>query len=188
MEFGRERQAGVTLMELLVALAVAATLLALAVPSFIATINRSRLAGGANELVVSLQTARMEALRRNASVVLCNSADQLTCASGGGRWSGWIVLVPDANRDGVASDPLVLRATRLGATVSMSSSLPDGRVTYRPDGFARAESRGRGGFLNASFDLCIETRQPAENVHRVSLFSGGRLTTQPIDANGVCAP
>lgn len=186
MTSGRNRQAGLTLLELLVTMTVAAVLVGLAVPGFIDTINRSRLAGTANELVASLQTARIEALRRNATVIVCNSADQLSCA-GGGRWNGWIVMVADANRDGNADDPQVLQATKLKPPLQIGSSAADGRVTYRSDGFARA-SGTRGSFLSATFDVCIATTRPAENVHRISLTSGGRLSTDPIDAKGACAP
>ncbi|MBN7138474.1 hypothetical protein A7A76_00695 [Lysobacter enzymogenes] len=186
MRSRRGTQSGFTLLELMVTVAVAAVVVGLAVPSFIATINRSRLAGAANELVASLQMARMEAMRRNVSVTVCRSADQSSCA-GSGSWTGWIVVVPDADRDGNANDPSVLQAVQLKSAVRLSSSVADGRVSYRPDGFARTGSGARGAFLNATFDLCIPTTQPAQNVHRVSLTSGGRLATDPIDAKGVCA-
>jgi type IV fimbrial biogenesis protein FimT len=187
MKFSRRAQLGFTLLELMVTITVATVLLGLAVPSLMSTINRSRLAGAANELVASLQTARMEAIRRNARVTLCRSNDQSTCAGGSGRWNGWVVVVLDSNRDGTANDPTMLQSIQLKSTVHLNSTLADGRLSYRSDGFARDADGSDTAFLSTEFDLCIPTTMPAQNIHRIRLSSGGRLVTQPIDANGVCA-
>ncbi|MGO1069173.1 type IV pilus modification protein PilV [Lysobacter sp. CA199] len=132
MKFLRRAQSGFTLLELLVTVTVAAIILALAVPNLIATINRSRLTGAATELVASLQTARMEAIRRNARITVCRSDNQTVCATGSGRWNGWIVVMPDANRDGVANDPAVLHAVQLKSSVQMSSALTWGASVLSP--------------------------------------------------------
>lgn len=57
--------AGVTLIELLVAMAVLALLLAVAVPAFASFRERTALVGAADQLVSAWTTARFEALRRN---------------------------------------------------------------------------------------------------------------------------
>jgi type IV fimbrial biogenesis protein FimT len=64
------RQRGFTLIELMVALAVAAVLLTVAVPSFFESTARSRLEGVVNELAIDLQYARSEAVRERAPVVV----------------------------------------------------------------------------------------------------------------------
>ena len=75
------RVVGFSLIELMVTLAVAAILMAIATPSFIALINGNRLTSTANELVSSLQLARSEALRRNTQVRVCRSESGNTCAA-----------------------------------------------------------------------------------------------------------
>ena len=110
----RSRQAGVTLLELLVALMVAAVLVALALPSFQSTINSSRVSGPANEIVSTLQLARIEAFRRGERTVVCRSenADTSTpsCTTGAGNWGGWLAFV-DVDADGsVGGTDIVLRA------------------------------------------------------------------------------
>jgi type IV fimbrial biogenesis protein FimT len=89
---GRSRAAGFTIIELMVALVVLAVLLALAVPNFNDASLSARLNGFANSLVASAQVARSEAIKRNATITLCTSADGDTCAASGGWEQGWIVV------------------------------------------------------------------------------------------------
>lgn len=81
---------GVTLVELMVVIAVMAILVVIAIPSFSNASLSSKLNSIANEFVASAQLARSEAIKRNATVRLCASADGSTC---GGTWSdGWVVV------------------------------------------------------------------------------------------------
>lgn len=91
------RQRGFTLAEVLTTLGVMGVSLSLVVPTF-SSLTRSNLrASAVNELVTTLHVARSEALTRNAPVVICPSADGLTCARV--AWeSGWIRFV-DSNGD-----------------------------------------------------------------------------------------
>ena len=69
------RQRGFTLIELMVALAVAVVLLSTAVPSFFESTARARLQGVVNELAIDLQYARSQAVRERAAVALTVAAD-----------------------------------------------------------------------------------------------------------------
>ena len=69
------RQRGLTLIELMVALAVAIVLMGVAVPSVFESTARARLAGAVNELVIDLQYARSQAVRERAAVALTVAAD-----------------------------------------------------------------------------------------------------------------
>lgn len=80
---------GFTMVELLMALAISAILLMVAVPSFQGAVLSSQLRTAANNLLVASVAARSEAIKRNAVVELCPSANGSTC---GGAWEGgWIV-------------------------------------------------------------------------------------------------
>lgn len=86
---------GFTLIELMVAIMVLGILLGVAVPSFRDAALSSRLTAYANDLVASAQIARSEAIKRNAPVTLCASADGAGCEESGGWEVGWIVLTAD---------------------------------------------------------------------------------------------
>jgi type IV fimbrial biogenesis protein FimT len=79
---------GLTVIELMVAVAVAAVLLSVAVPSFTYAINSNRLTTTANAVVAALNNAKMAAIQRNAWVQFCsnvaatNTTDTLGTACG----------------------------------------------------------------------------------------------------------
>lgn len=85
---------GFTVVELVVTLAVAAIVLATAVPSLATMVRNNRLAAASNELVTALQLARAEATRRGRPVSLCSSDDGATCAASTQGWAGrrWLVF------------------------------------------------------------------------------------------------
>ncbi len=72
---------GFTIVELMITLAVAAVLLVIAVPSFRSIMLSSRLDTAANDLVASLNTARMEAVKANASAQFCSNSATLNTSS-----------------------------------------------------------------------------------------------------------
>lgn len=101
--------AGFTLIELVVTLAVAAIVLMIGVPSFQETINNSRLTSGANEFVAALNLARSEAIKRNIRVTVCKSSDGANCAGGLGYEQGWIVFVDRNSNAAVNAGEPILR-------------------------------------------------------------------------------
>ena len=186
-------QRGFTLVELMVAIVVAAILLAVGVPSFQSTINSGRLATASNELLVSLQTARIEAIRYNHRTAVCLSrnaggANPACAPAAATDASGWITFV-DANSNGTfeAATDRLLRASTVPADVRLlaSSNIPSQvRVTYRADGFAR--NAAQSALLNGAIDLCMATRRPLENVRRVVIGTGSRIAITRVDGNGAC--
>ncbi len=99
----RHMSNGFTLLELLVTIFVVAILISVGVPSFVRTIQTSRMAGSTNDLVTSMHRARSEAVKRRAPVTLCASNNPLAAAptcNAGGNMVGWVVFVDDADLDG----------------------------------------------------------------------------------------
>lgn len=179
---------GFTLVELMVTLAVAAILATMAAPSFTALLNSNRLGGAANELVAALQTARMEAVRRNARVLVCRSEDGSTCAGSGDAWPAWVVFV-DSDADGNLDAGETVVRTGSGhpkVEIRASSALTADRLLFRPDGFARDSATPTGAFLTAAFGVCMPTNRPAENERLVAIASGSRITTVPRGRDGAC--
>ena len=86
----------------MVVMALAAVILGIGVPSFREFQRNNRLTVAANDVLGMVITSRSEALRRQATVSMCTSADpedeDATCDDG----SGWIVFVDtdgDCDRD-----------------------------------------------------------------------------------------
>lgn len=92
----RRAQHGVSLIEVLIVLTIAAILLGVGVPNLQAYIATNRLVSSTQEFYTALQFARSEALRRGAQVTIRH-----TGTAGSRDWSsGWEMFV-DENRNGV---------------------------------------------------------------------------------------
>jgi type IV fimbrial biogenesis protein FimT len=86
------REAGVTLIEMMVAIAVMGVLLALAAPSFTETIRKNRIESAAQGFLNALNFARTEAIRRGVAVTVRKSGTQ---------WENGYLAFVDANKNGV---------------------------------------------------------------------------------------
>lgn len=179
------RLRGFTLVELMIGIAVAAILLIVAVPGFTATINRNRLATAGNELLASLQLARMEAVRRGNTVVVCPSenADAPNAACSGSDWRQWITFLDeDNNRSRAPAEPM-LRASSVHPQVQMTSVDGLASIAFRPDGLAYAAT---GALLTTIVNACIETTMPDVNGRNVVLRSGSSLVVEDAVPDPAC--
>jgi type IV fimbrial biogenesis protein FimT len=105
---------GFTLVDVLVTTGVLGTLAGLAVPAFSNLMQSDRCIAQLNSLVASLNYARAEAVKRNANITVCPTANGLSC-SGGTDWShGWVVV--DSN----AGDPPLQRMPALTNNTTLS--------------------------------------------------------------------
>lgn len=122
---------GVTLIEMMVTIAIAAILAAVAVPGFVDFMRRNNLTSMTNDLMSTINHARGEAIKRGAIVSMCSSSNGGAC---GGTWSdGWIVFV-DADGDGtVDAGDNVLRshAGLPGGLYTVAASLADTNAVAR---------------------------------------------------------
>ncbi|MCD9005136.1 GspH/FimT family pseudopilin [Luteimonas sp. XNQY3] len=161
---------GFTLVELMVTVAVIAILSAVAVPAMTGLINRSRISGLTGEVVSALQLARSEAVRRNARVTLCPSADGLTCTNSV-DWAGWII---EARDNATGTDQVILAGT---APSNTQVSGPAGGVVFRPSGLLVSQSQ---------LTVCMPTNNPAANQRVVTVALSGSPITTPQEGGGQC--
>ncbi len=128
-------RAGLTLIELLAALAIAMIVVTIGVPSFRWLTVETRMATAVNALVHDLALARSAAVTRSRTVVLCPSADGTRCLAAPHWHRGWIVFV-DADRDRRrrATEPLLRTHGPLAHGLSAVSPRARRRIVYRPLG------------------------------------------------------
>lgn len=137
---------GVTLIELMVVIAVAAILSALAIPSFQKILKQQEVNGEINNLVAMVYFARSEAIKRNQVVTVCKSSDKQNC---GGNWTdGWLMFA-DLNGDG---------AKDAGEYLISSGAVADGYELawsgFGSQNYIRFLQNGLTLFHNGSFVVC----------------------------------
>jgi len=179
----RRHGAGFTLIELMVAVAILAVLAALAAPSFNEAILSNRLASYANTFVASAQLARGEAIKRNATVVMCRWAGGTSCAASGGWQQGWIVW-RDADGDGTADpDEVIQRQQALSSDYHFS-----GDVGYSLDFLGTGGAQKTGGSqlsIDEDLILCRAAPSPGGQERRLVISATGRVSVAR-RAEGVC--
>lgn len=149
------KEAGVTLVELLVTLALLGVLLGIGAPAFGNLIQDSRLVTATNGLIAALHFTRSEAVRLNTRVTLCNSDDGVYCAGEGGWEQGWIVFV-DVHGTGTreADDPLLAVESGRADGITITGNTPVQRyVSYVGLGSTRSAT---GGLQMGTITLCAD--------------------------------
>ncbi len=133
---------GLTLLELLFALAVGAVLLAAGVPALERLSLDARRTADVNAFVTAVQLARSEAAKRGRVIVVCGSADSSTCTPD--YSAGWLVFVDEDGRPGRAADEPLLFAYR--ATIEGTISSNRALYEFRP--FRRRSTNGTVTFCD----------------------------------------
>jgi type IV fimbrial biogenesis protein FimT len=89
----RHKHSGVTMVELLTVMTIAAILMAVAVPSYRYVTTANRIAGEINGLLGDLQFARYEAIKEGLPVTICSTtaSTDTACAASATWTGGWIV-------------------------------------------------------------------------------------------------
>lgn len=136
-----EGQAGVTLVELLTVVVIAAILMSIGVPSYRYVTTSNRMATESDALLGDLQYARSEAIREGQQVTVCVSKDGANCDTAGlpPSWQeGWMVFSNPDNGTGVATNDPLLRTTKgFSNTDTFQSTNGIYAVTFSREGFAQ---------------------------------------------------
>lgn len=175
---------GFSLLELLVAIAVASVAAGIAIPSIANLMAVSRLASITNDLQFALAMARQTAIASNAPVTFC-AGDALSGCHG--RWGDgtWIVFI-DYDRDGMLDGedrPLLVTRTPSSGSVLLSANGPFKRaVVFRSRGNAETTS---GAFAAGRIRVCIP-RLNGNNANELVLIGSGRAVLERQDFSGTC--
>lgn len=132
----------------MVVILIASILAMLAAPSFTQLLNDTRQGGVQSQLFSDLNRARSEAIKRNARILVCNTADGTSCSVLTSWSSGWMVCYDvDADNScdtGSAADPnpIVLRS---GLHDNLTLTVSATPVRFNPSG-----TQGAGGSIQFS--------------------------------------
>jgi type IV fimbrial biogenesis protein FimT len=158
------RPHGFTLLELMVALVVAAIVSSVAVPGLGNWLAEQELQDRAEALLHALDLARSEAVKRGSRIDVCPGSGG--CTAGAMPWeAGWLV-VPDAERDRASEAIARERAAPPGITVRGNRPVAD-YVSYTSAGHAR---RLDGALQMGTFTVC----RAGHAARKVILANSGR--------------
>jgi len=156
------RSSGLTLIELLLTIAVAAILLGAAIPSFSSLLARSALSTARDDLIHSLNLARTAAIMRGTATSVCAADANRECAPSN-KWEyGWLVF-EDPDRDehcaDVDGDGL---CDADGGQVLAHVVRTDTRITIRGNHFVGSglsfDPLGHARWSHGTFSICDSRR------------------------------
>lgn len=162
------RQAGLSLIELLLALALLGIVTGFSVPGFRALQLDAARTRQLNQFVQSIHLARSEAMKRGAVISLCPSSDARTCATAGTDWNaGWLVF-DNVDRD----SPAVLDA---GEPILQAYPRWDGGRMRGNRGTLSFRSFGQSG-VTATYVFCDDRGAAAARAVIISQTGRPRIT------------
>jgi len=162
-------QRGLTLIEAMITLAIAAILLTWAVPSLQDFITRNRMSTEVNNFVAALYVARSESVKRLQNISLCPSTTPPNCVSDSTWHQGWILFSNVNGTNVVIQQNPALPGDRFRITSNRNV------ITFNPS--------GQSG-TNDTFTFC-DTGGIA-NTRRVVLSPEGRVRTERLTTSGGC--
>jgi len=149
---------GLSLIELLAVLSIAAILINVAAPSFASAVMNARIAVGLNQLTQSIHYGRSEAVKRARPVSICARGTNTACNTENDWSKGWVVYT-DANSDGTAgvldTADTVLRIVELDPeALDITASAVIGTGSNAAVKHIRFNSRGFANWAAGTFSIC----------------------------------
>lgn len=140
-------QGGLTLLELLFTLGIAAILASMAIPAYATMIKRNNSMALSYQLMTLVHYARSEAISRGSVVTLCGSSNGTQCTN---DWSKTILVFSDLNANGAIDSEDTLLHT--------ASALKEGETlfwrSFRNKPYLQLQTNGMTYFQNGNFTYC----------------------------------
>lgn len=163
---------GLTLIELMVAVAVLAVLLAVGVPSFAALARQWRQDAAVDAFVGDIRLARSTATRTSRPVVACAISGSGNCSTGTDWATGWLVFSDlNGNEALDAGEPLIAQR---GAQAGMAS------MVGKPS--AKLQFRSNGTLSGASSTVDVHPQGAKEPTMAIAINMLGRASVKKIEA------
>jgi type IV fimbrial biogenesis protein FimT len=161
---GQAGQAGITLIEQIMALAIVAVLVSIAAPSLGGLVSRNRLQSMQMDYIAGLQHAREAAITHGVPVVFCPSSDGVACQATSVWDQGWLIA-EDRDADNQPDHQALYTGTASETQLHVRSSTGRYRVRFHPDGSAAGS--------NLTFTVCLDGR-PGQALN-VVVSNAGRV-------------
>ena len=169
-------QRGLTLIELMVALAVAGVLFAVAVPAFSGGLEAARSSDARAGLLASLMAASGHAAIAGVHGVLCPSLDGSSCVDSADWTTGWLVFLDsNGNRELEGGERILRIQAPLSGKVHLRSTVGRTRIVFQGNG-------GNAG-SNVTFTLC-DGRGPSR-ARALIMSNTGSLRDGAASATGI---
>jgi type IV fimbrial biogenesis protein FimT len=177
------KQAGFTIMELMIVVAIIGILGAMALPGLKEWNRNAARTAAVSEFLGSMHLARSEAVKRNVRVGICPTQDATDAApkcAGEKDWAiGWLVFVDtDGDMDLGADEEVLGAIDAINPAFSLISTNGDVALDFRPNG--RMETSNLE--VTVDFNLCDE-RGP-EQGRVISVSTSGRPQSGVVQING----
>lgn len=172
------RAAGITLLELLLALAVLGVLLGIALPDMSDWAEAARARTVTRSLAAQIALARSTAAARQQWVSICPTVDQLAC---GGSWREGSMVFSDRNGD--------RRVNQDDAVIRLHGPLPEGETlqwrAFQSRPYLQIEPSGFMRYQNGNFTWCPASRDVRFARQLVVNATGRVRVSRDTDGDGI---
>jgi type IV fimbrial biogenesis protein FimT len=170
------RCTGFTLLEMMIAITVAAILLATAVPSLRQFRANNKVTAASNSIVTALNVARFNAVTRGENVLICPSSDSVSC-SHGSWYKGWIVF----RENGLSNDaddftPAEADIIRVGVQTGELKQDPGftASIVFEADGTTSATG------ADLVIDVCYSDTGLSKRHRQISINPFGLISSESV--------
>lgn len=164
---------GITLIELMVSLSIAAIMMTLAVPSFVTMFNNNRVRVQADNFIVALALARSEAINRGGPVTVCKKNAAGTACDSSADWNSGL-LIYFGSGTVTPSSSTIIRVIDGNSLVTVTADAEiENYITYLSSGSAI----GNGG---APDDSVIKFCGSTDNDRQVVIGATGRPRVEEV--------
>lgn len=195
----RQSHKGFTLIEMIVVFAVAAILLAIAVPSVINFVRANRISAAANDLMQTFLSARSNSVRTGVPVVICASQSNGGCNAS--SWNmGWVAFV-DLNQDNAlavgtalpfgstaasgTTDLIVLRQSNISSLLRLSVSGASTVTSYRYVPTGRVQMYNASWTTPGNLIICDDSAN-ASIARKLVFSTSGRPMVASLNSGESC--
>ncbi len=160
---------GFTVVEVMVVLSITAIIVAFATPSFMNIVANNRVVAASNELVITLNLAKSEAVRSGHKTILCKSPIANQCDDTA-AWNEGLLLFQDSDNNGnINNDEKIIKV------IPTSDDSLNFAYTGSSPNFIRFNANGR---TNTNGHFCFNNSYKQANSRAVVITQSGRIRSE----------